>query len=120
MKKKTTSKTYLLLFRGGADPADMTPEEMKTTMNNWMSWMSPLKKNKQLALGHPLEDGGTILSGMKGKQAAAFEDDQNTVSGFMVIHAKNRADATRIAKGCPIFNHGGTVELRQAAEMPEM
>ena len=120
MAKKTKSKTYLLLFRGGADPADMTPEQMKTTMNNWMSWMGQLKKNKQLTLGHPLEDGGKILSGIKGKNVAAFEDDKDTVGGFLVIDAKNMADATRIAKGCPIFNNGGSVELREAAEMPEM
>ena len=119
MPRKTTVKNYLLLFRGGADPADMTPEQMKTTRDNWMNWMGQLRKNKQLASGHPLEDGGKTLSGMKGKNVAAFDDDKDTIGGFMVITAKDLADATRIAKGCPIFNNGGTVELRQAAEMPE-
>lgn len=118
MPKKTPAKSFILLFRGGADPATMTPEQMNTTMNNWMSWMSQLKKNKQLKLGHPLEDGGKKLSGLKGKEVATFEDDKDTIGGFMVINAKSMADATRIAKGCPIFNNGGTVELRQAAEMP--
>jgi hypothetical protein len=118
MTTKTTTKTYLLLFRGGANPADMTPEQMKTTMNNWMAWMSQLKKNKQLKLGHPLEDGGKILSGIKGKDAVSFEDNKDTIGGFLVINAKNLTEATKIAKGCPIFNNGGTVELRQGAEMP--
>ena len=118
MPKKATSKTYLLLFRGGADPADMTPEQMKTTTSNWMSWMRQLKKKKQLKMGNPLEDGGKILSGMKGKDVTPFEDDAGTIGGFLVINAKNSADAVRISKGCPIFNNGGTVELREAAEMP--
>ena len=118
MAKKTTAKAYLLLFRGGANPGEMTPEQMKTTMNNWMSWMRQLKKNKQLKLGHPLEDGGKMLSGMKGKDVSSFEDDKETIGGFLVINAKSFADATKIAKGCPIFNNGGSVELRQAAEMP--
>ncbi len=117
MATKTNAKTYLLLFRGGANPDEMTPEQMKTTMDNWMSWMRQLKKSKQLKLGHPLEDGGKILAGMKGKEVSSFEDNKDTIGGFMVIHAKSIAEATKIAKGCPIFNNGGTVELRQAAEM---
>ena len=116
MPKKST-KNYLLLFRGGIDPADMTPEQMKTTRTNWMNWMAQLKKNKQLTTGHPLEDGGKLLSGMKGKNVAPFNDDKDAIGGFMLINAKGLAEATKIAKACPIFNNGGTVELRQAAEM---
>jgi hypothetical protein len=58
MAKKITKKDYVLLFRGGANPEDMTPEQMKTTMNNWMTWMQELRKRNQLTLAHPLEDGG--------------------------------------------------------------
>ena len=117
MTKKITMKDYLLLFRGGANPADMTPEQMKTTMNNWMTWMSELKKRKQLTLGHPLGDGGKVLSGAKGKNVKVFKDDKDAIGGFLLIKATSLADATKIAKGCPIFNNGGTVELRLVERM---
>ena len=117
MTKKITKKDYVLLFRGGANPADMTPEQMKTTMNNWMTWMNELKKRHQFTLGHPLEDGGKVLSGAQGKNVTAFKDDKDAVGGFLVIQAKSLADATAIAKGCPIFNNGGTVELRPVEQM---
>jgi hypothetical protein len=117
MAKKITKNDYVLLFRGGANPADMTPEQMQTTMNNWMTWMNGLKKRKQLTQGHPLQDGGKILSGAKGKNVKAFKDDKDAVGGFMLIKAKSLADATAIAKGCPIFNNGGTVELRPVEKM---
>ena len=35
----------------------------------------------------------------------------------MLIKAKNLAEATKIAKGCPIFNNGGTAELRAVQQM---
>jgi hypothetical protein len=117
MAKKIIKKDYVLLVRGGANPEDMTPEQMKTTMNNWMAWMDELKKRNQLTLAHPLEDGGKILSGAKGKNAKAFKDDKDAVGGFFLIKAKSLADATKIAKGCPIFNNGGTVELRAVEQM---
>jgi hypothetical protein len=117
MPKKSTPRNYLLLFRGGANPEDMTPEQMKSTYNNWKSWMDQLKKNKQLTTGHPLEDGGKMLSGPKGKNVAPFNDDKDTIGGFMLIKANSQAEASKIAKACPIFNNGGTVELRQTAQM---
>ena len=117
MATKITKKDYVLLFRGGANPEDMTSEQMKTTMNNWMTWMHELRKRNQLTLGHPLEDGGKVLSGAKGKNVKAFKDDKDAVGGFLLIKARSLADATAIAKGCPIFNNGGTVELRPVEDM---
>jgi len=116
MKKKTTND-YLLLFRGGINPEDMTPEQMKTTMNNWMTWMKGLKKRKQMAGGQPLQDGGKILSGSKGKKVSPFRDTKDSIGGYLLIRAKNLAAATKIAKGCPIFNNGGNVELREIDKM---
>ena len=114
---KNTSKEYLLIFRGGANPEDMTPEQMQTTMHNWKTWMKELKKNKQMGSGHPLQDGGKSLSGLKGKNVATLSDTPESIGGFMLIKAKGLAEATKIAKGCPIFNNGGTVELRAIQQM---
>jgi hypothetical protein len=117
MKKKQTND-YLLLFRGGANPEDMSPEQMKATMNNWMTWMNGLKKRKQMKSGQPLQDGGKLLSGSKGQKVAALSDTEDSIGGYLMIMAKNLGEATRIAKGCPIFNNGGSVELRSIEEMP--
>ena len=117
---KKSANDYLLLFRGGANPEDMSPEQMKASMNNWMSWMKGLKKRKQLTLGHPLQDAGKLLSGAKGKNVSAFRDTPESVGGYLLIKAPNLAQAAKIAKGCPIFNNGGTVELRPIQPMPRI
>ena len=109
---KNNTKEYVLLFRGGANPEDMSPEQMQATMNNWMSWMKGLRKRKQLGAGHPLQDSGKKLSGLKGKNVAPFKETPDSIGGFMLIKASGLAEATKISKGCPIFNNGGTVELR--------
>ena len=115
-----SANEYMLLFRGGANPEDMTPEQMKMTMNNWMSWMKQLKKSKRLTSGQPLQDGGKVLSGAKGRNVAAFRDRRDSIGGYMLIKARNLGEATRMAKGCPIFNNGGTVEVRAVEQMPGM
>ena len=117
---KKAMKDYMLLFRGGANPEDMTPEQMQDTMHNWMTWMKGLKKKKQLILGHPLQDGGKSLSGPKGKNVVNLKDNAKSVGGYMLIRAKGLPEATRIAKACPIFKNGGTVELRTIQQMTGM
>ncbi|MSU36759.1 MAG: hypothetical protein EXS36_17010 [Pedosphaera sp.] len=79
-----------------------------------------MKKNKQLTLGHPLQDGGKVLSGPKGKTVAPFSEIPDSVGGYLLIKVKTLAEATEIAKGCPIFNNGGNVELRAIQQMPGM
>ena len=79
--------------------------------------MKGLKKNKQLTLGHPLQDGGKTLSGSKGKNVSAFAGSPEAVGGYMLIKAKSLAEATKISKGCPIFTDGGNVELLPMQQM---
>ena len=114
---KITTNEYLLLFRGGANPENMTPEQMQTTMHNWKTWMQGLRKSKQMGVGHPLQDGGKALSGPKGKSVTTLSETPESIGGFMLIKAKGLAEATKIAKGCPIFNNGGRVELRAIQQM---
>jgi hypothetical protein len=93
---------------------------MKTTMNNWMTWMKKLKQSKRLTSGEPLQDTGKVLSGSKGKKVAPFRDTPDSIGGYILIQAGNLTEATSIAKGCPIFNNGGTVELRPIQRMAGM
>jgi hypothetical protein len=79
--------------------------------------MKGLKKRKQLGDGNPLQDGGKMLSGPKGKKVAPLKVIPDSVSGYMLIKASGLAEATKISKGCPIFNNGGTVELRAIQQM---
>jgi hypothetical protein len=64
-----------------------------------------------------LQDGGKVLSGSKGKNVAPFQDTEDSVGGYMLIRAKTLSEAAKIAKGCPIFNNGGSVELRAIHQM---
>lgn len=114
---KKIANDYLLLFRGGCNPEDMTPEQAQTTMNHWMTWMQGLKKRKQLTSGFPLQDGGKMLSGPKGKKVVTLRETPDLVGGYLLIKASSLNEATKISKGCPIFNNGGTVELRAIQQM---
>ena len=119
MTKKAMGKNFLLLFRGGADPRQVSSEEMQRIMDNWFSWINKLKKHGQFKVGHPLEEAGRVLSGKKGRNVAGFVEAYDSVGGYLLIQARSLAEATKIARECPILDNGGTVEVRPIVVLPE-
>jgi hypothetical protein len=117
MAKKATDKEFIFLFRGGADPAKMGPDQLQAMMNGWITWMAQLKKRGQLRRGEPLGDDGKVLSGRGGKSAKPFAEKRDSIGGYLLIRARNLGEASKIAKGCPIFERGGTVEVRPVIAM---
>src|SRR5881397_749458 len=107
MAKKSITKQFMFLFRGGSDPAELSRQEMQQVMDRWYTWMGNLKKRGQLTLGHPLDDGGKVLSGKKGKEVKPFAEKRDSVGGYLLVQAKSLSQAARIAQGCPIFERGG-------------
>ena len=116
------AKQFLYLFRGGADMSKFSPEQMQQTMNKWFAWMGELKSNDKLKAGEPLGDEGCVLSGKRGQTVrdGPFMEGKEEVGGYLIVSAGDLAEATEMAKGCPIYDNGGTVEVRPIEPIPGM
>jgi hypothetical protein len=68
--------------------------------------------------GHPLENRGTFVQG-KQKQVTddPFAELKDIVGGFTIVAADNIEQAVVLAKGCPIFEDDGVVEVRPILEV---
>lgn len=111
---------FLYVFRGGVDPTTRSPEEMQKNMDAWWAWINDLRTKGHFEGGHPLQDGGKVLSGKRGQSVTdgPFAEGKEEVGGFMLINANDLATATELAKGCPILvENTGTVEIRAVQEM---
>ncbi len=117
MAKKSTKKEFILLFRGGTDMADLTPAQQKQVMEGWFTWMGALKQNDHYTGGAPLADDGRVVSGRKGSSVQAFVDSKLAVGGYILMQAKNLAEAVKVSKGCPILERKGSVEVRPIQAM---
>jgi len=87
---------------------------MQKTMEKWMAWFKELgEKGHMKDPGHPLEHTGKVV---KGKQKAVMDgpyaEAKDVIGGYVVIEAKDLAQATELSKGCPILDVGGSVEVR--------
>jgi len=118
---KEQSNTFLYIFRGGADPAQMSPEQMQQNMDAWFAWINDLRSKGHFEAGEPLHSEGRVLSGMKGQTITdgPYAEGKEEVGGYLVVSASDLEHATELAKGCPIFKNDGTVEVRPIQKMSE-
>lgn len=100
---------YIFAYHGGGMPD--TPEEGEKVMAAWQAWYGEI--------GGALADGGAPVGMSKTVTSSGVSDDggSNPLSGYTVVNADNVDAATEMAKGCPILDSGGSVEVAECMEM---
>jgi hypothetical protein len=107
---------YLFLFR--FDRGVPSPAEMQARMQKWMSWVDGIAKKGQLKGGQPLESSGRVMTGPKQVITdGPYAEAKDIVGGYLMVTAKDLDGATELARGCPVLEAGGSVEIRAIGQM---
>lgn len=95
----------------------MTPEQRSELVRQWSSWVDRLMANGQMVSGHPLELGGSVISGPNGERTTdgPYAEAKEAVAGYLFLTVKDFAEAQAIARQCPSLPHGISVEVRAIA-----
>jgi len=104
-------------YRGYEAPA--SPEDMQKKTAKWMTWFKDLsEKGYVKSLGEPLQPIGKVVKGEK-KQVTdgPYAEAKDVIGGYSIIMARNIDHALELSLGCPIFEDGGSVEVRPIAQM---
>ena len=105
--------TFLYLFRGGEPAPNQAPDEMQRHMQKWGAWIEALSKEGRMRGGDPLETTGKVVSGKnKTVTDGVFAEAKDVVGGYVIVAARDLAHATELSRGCPVFESGGSVEVR--------
>jgi hypothetical protein len=114
-----TMNKFMFLFRGGdSRRAQQSPEEMQAHMEVWKTWMGDLAGKGQLVDGLPLgKDGKVVIQSGENITDGPFAEGNEIVGGYLIVNAKDIDEAVEISKSCPIFEHEGTVEVREIMSM---
>src|SRR5579863_5469234 len=105
---------FLLIFRNTSLPeGKYSPEEMQHILKQWENWMGSIAAQGKLTnsgsrLGYQgvtVRPGNIITNG-------PYTETKEIVGGYIIVSAESLQQATEIARGCPILDVGGSVEVR--------
>jgi hypothetical protein len=95
---------YLFLYSGGKGVATEEAER-NAQYARWAQWFD--------ALGSAVVDGGAATGATKTVGAGGSLG----VSGYSVVTARSLESAVELAKGCPVLEVGGAVDVCEAIAM---
>ncbi len=111
--KAPTQSQYIFVIRYNIAAPQPSTEAMQANIKKWMEYMGNLAKNGNIVSGYrPTNDGETISGTDKTVKKGAYVANGELMSSILIIKANDIDDAKAIASKCPIFEFGGSVEVR--------
>lgn len=101
---------FIFAYHGGKMPE--TEEEGARVMAQWQDWLGGMGA-AALDPGNPVGLSSTVHP----DGSVTCDGGANPLSGYSLIGADDIARATELARGCPILEAGGTVEIAEIVEM---
>jgi hypothetical protein len=92
---------------------------MQEMMQKWMAWLKDLGQKGHIKdQGQPLERAGKFVKGsQKTVIDGPYAETKDVVGGYTLIEARDLDQAVELAKGCPVFEVDGGVEVRPVMKM---
>jgi hypothetical protein len=105
---------FLFVYRNSNDSYNtLSPEEMQQMLQKWNTWITEgLRQGWMLDAGDGLKREGRVVNARKVVTDGPFIEVKEVVGGFAIVQADSVDAAAELAKGCPIFLRGGSVEVR--------
>jgi hypothetical protein len=112
-------KEFMLIFIGeDVTNRNMSPEQMQAQMGKWFTWIDSLKAKGTYVEGRALIPTAKTVKGKKAVLTdGPFAESKEIVGGYFIVNASSFEEAANIAKGCPDFELGTAVEVREVMKM---
>ena len=107
-------KQFLFIYRSTPPETLPSPEQMQDNMSKWMDWLGSLAaQNKLIDKGNRLTYEGKVLKPDNVVTDGPYAEIKEIIGGYSLIKADDYDEAVELAKGCPIYNVGGSLEVRE-------
>ena len=107
---------FLFLFRSSKGSTDkFSKDEVNAYFTKWGAWFDKLQKEGNYISGDRLvSDGSKTVSGTdKIITDGPYSESKEIIGGLAKIYAENIEEAVTISKQCPVYEVGGSVEVRK-------
>ena len=115
------SKYVLLLHDAPGALTDLSPAQMQEMIEKYVAWGEKLRKAGVLEGGQKLADEpGKVMTARNGEVRVTdgpYSETKEVLGGYYIVAASNYEKAVELARDCPHFQYGGTIEVREIDPM---
>src|SRR5581483_12320961 len=108
-------KDFVFLYRGeSTGEIKLTPDAKLAISKEWENWIGGLAaQNKLVSPGARLGNEGRTVKPGNLITNGPYVEIKEMIGGLSIFRAESVDEAIEMAKGCPILNVGGNVEVRE-------
>ncbi|MBS0032466.1 YciI family protein [Chitinophaga sp. 22321] len=112
-------KDFLFVYRVDASiMANRSPEEMQANTQRWMDWIGSIAAQNKLGdRGNRLYPTGKVVKPNQVVTDGPYTELKESLGGYSIVKAASLDEAAELAKGCPVLEVGGNVEVREINAM---
>src|SRR5215510_12575724 len=113
-EERALRSKFMLIFRGGAVARhDLSPSELQAHVEKWYRWSDELARQGRRNAGTALDNPGAAVRGHERVVTdGPYAESKDLVTGSMIFEAASLEDAIDVARTCPTYEFGGSVEVR--------
>jgi len=111
---------FLFIYRDPVEKKgpELSPEEMQAHMQQWWDWLGQGSQEGWVTeFGDALQPDVKIVRPDHSVLDGPHPESKELIGGYSIVEAADFATACEHAKGCPIFQSGGSVEVRAVANL---
>lgn len=113
---------FLLLLHDAPDTySKLSPDQMQRVIEKYVAWGDRLRKTGVLQGGEKLADEpGRIMRARNGEIRVTdgpYSETKEVLGGYYIVSAADYDKAIDLARDCPHFEYGGTIEVREIDTM---
>ena len=104
---------FLLIFRSPAmTDFQPSPEQIQASIKKWQDWIGGIAAQGKFVSTQRLGSSGKVLKPGDVVTDGPYAELKEMVGGFLILKADALDEAVELAKGCPVLEYGGHVEVR--------
>ena len=107
-----------MLFRHVPNPEYApSPEEMQASVKEWQDWIGGIAAQGKFVSTNRLGFEGKTLKPGNVVTDGPYAELKEVVGGNVIVKADSIDEAVELAKGCPVLEINGHVEIRDLMEV---
>jgi RNA polymerase sigma factor (sigma-70 family) len=121
-EERALRSKFMLIFRGGAVARhDLSPSELQAHVEKWYRWSDELARQGRGNVGTALDNPGAAVRGHERVVTdGPYAESKDLVTGSLIIEAASLEDAVDVARTCPTYEFGGSVEVRPVQDLSDL